>query len=143
MVKSAFLSIYMFERLWLDFLKVCLCVSGMLQPLYNPHLRMFIRIEGMEKDFKVICCSRLSHPLLVFIKIHLKLSTHLNQGEQNKILAVYLTLTNILPHNRSTINHMQLVLLCREQNFKCFGIDKVSVPPYQGSEILGRDGASL
>lgn len=34
--------------------------------------------------------------------------------KKHKILAVYLTLANILPFNRSSIDHMQLVLLCRE-----------------------------
>ena len=44
---------------------------------------------------------------------------------KHKILAVYLTLGNLLPHNRSNIDHMQLVLLCREQDFKYFGHDQV------------------
>lgn len=29
----------------------------------------------------------------------------------------------VLPHDRSTTDHMQLVLLCREQDFKYFGQD--------------------
>lgn len=45
-----------------------------------------------------------------------------------KIVAVYLTLTYILPHNRSTTDQKQLVLLCNEQAFKYFGIDKVFEP---------------
>lgn len=40
---------------------------------------------------------------------------------KHKVLAVYATLANILPHNRSNIDHMQLVLLCKEQDFKYFG----------------------
>ncbi|XP_058617944.1 uncharacterized protein LOC131531278 isoform X2 [Onychostoma macrolepis] len=43
----------------------------------------------------------------------------------HKVLAVYLTLGDILPHNRSTTDHMQLVLLYREQDFKFFGHDMV------------------
>lgn len=54
--------------------------------------------------------------------------------KKHKVLAVYLTLTDVLPHNRSTIDHMQLVLLCREQDFKYFGVDKV-FDPDQGPEI--------
>ncbi|KAG9281964.1 hypothetical protein AMEX_G546, partial [Astyanax mexicanus] len=45
--------------------------------------------------------------------------------KKHKVLAVYLTLGNILPHNRSNIDHMQLVLLCREQDIKYFGQEKV------------------
>ena len=48
--------------------------------------------------------------------------------KKHKILAVYLTLANILPYNRSSIDHMQLVLLCREQDYKYFGQDLVFGP---------------
>lgn len=41
--------------------------------------------------------------------------------KKHKLLAVYLTLSDILPHNRSNIEHMKLVLLCNEQDFKQFG----------------------
>ena len=41
--------------------------------------------------------------------------------KKHKILAVYLTLADVLPHNRSSADHMQLVLLCKEQDFKYFG----------------------
>lgn len=37
--------------------------------------------------------------------------------KKHKILAVYLTLANILLRNRSSIDQMQLVLLCRQQDF--------------------------
>jgi len=37
--------------------------------------------------------------------------------KKQKLLAVYFTLSDILPHNRSNIDHMQLVLLCNEQDF--------------------------
>lgn len=45
--------------------------------------------------------------------------------KKHKVLAVYLTLADILPHNRSSIDQMQLVLLCREQDFKFFGQELV------------------
>lgn len=41
--------------------------------------------------------------------------------KKHKILAIYLTLADLLPHNRSSTDQMQLVLLCREQDFKFFG----------------------
>ena len=40
---------------------------------------------------------------------------------KHKILAVYYTLADILPHYRSNIDHIQLILLCREVDFKVFG----------------------
>ena len=40
---------------------------------------------------------------------------------KHKVLAVYLSLADLQPHHRSNIDHMQLVLLCREQDLKLFG----------------------
>ena len=40
-----------------------------------------------------------------------------SRRKKHKILAVYMTLANILPHNRSSIDQIQLVLLCQEQDF--------------------------
>lgn len=45
--------------------------------------------------------------------------------KKHKILAVYLTLRNILLYNRSSIDQVQLVLLCREQDLKYFGQEVV------------------
>ncbi|KAL0152015.1 hypothetical protein M9458_052681, partial [Cirrhinus mrigala] len=45
--------------------------------------------------------------------------------KKHKILAVYLTLGDILPYNRSSIDQVQLVLLCREQDLKYFGQEVV------------------
>lgn len=45
--------------------------------------------------------------------------------KKHKILAMYLTLADILPYNRSSIDQMQLVLLCREQDFRYFGQELV------------------
>ncbi|XP_074657114.1 uncharacterized protein LOC141910282 [Tubulanus polymorphus] len=44
---------------------------------------------------------------------------------KHKILAVYFNLANFLPHHRSKIDPMQLVLLCTEKNVKEFGFDNV------------------
>ncbi|XP_064640806.1 uncharacterized protein LOC135495545 [Lineus longissimus] len=44
---------------------------------------------------------------------------------KHKILAVYATFGNLLPQNRSKIEPLQLVLLCREKDFKYFGMDVV------------------
>lgn len=45
--------------------------------------------------------------------------------KKHKILAVYLNFADIAPHYRSSVEQMQLVLLCREQDFKYFGQEKV------------------
>lgn len=41
--------------------------------------------------------------------------------KKHKILAMYLTLADLCPYNRSSTDQMQLVFLCREQDFKYFG----------------------
>ena len=45
--------------------------------------------------------------------------------KKHKLLAVYITLGEILPHNRSAIDPVQLVLLCREVDIRHFGQEKV------------------
>ena len=45
--------------------------------------------------------------------------------KKHKIHAVYYTLGDLQPHNRSSIDQIQLALLCREIDFKKFGIQKV------------------
>nr|XP_023659190.1 uncharacterized protein LOC111839475 [Paramormyrops kingsleyae]XP_023659191.1 uncharacterized protein LOC111839475 [Paramormyrops kingsleyae] len=63
--------------------------------------------------------------------------------KKHKIVAVYLTLTDILPHNRSTTDQMQLVLLCNEQAFKYFGIDKVFEPLIKDLKALEETGVVI
>ena len=45
--------------------------------------------------------------------------------KKHKVIAMYATLGNIYPENRSKIHYMQLVLLVREIDFKYFGQDTV------------------
>lgn len=47
---------------------------------------------------------------------------------KHKICAVYMTLCDILPHNRSCVDPMQLVLLCREEDLCYFGQAKLFTP---------------
>ncbi|XP_063357730.1 uncharacterized protein LOC134675057 isoform X1 [Cydia fagiglandana] len=44
---------------------------------------------------------------------------------KHKILGVYMTLVNVFPYNRSKIDNMKLVLLCKEKHLKEFGHDKI------------------
>ncbi|KAK0144953.1 hypothetical protein N1851_016149 [Merluccius polli] len=61
-------------------------------------------------------------------------------GKKHKVLAVYSTLTDILPHNRSITNQMQLVLLCREKDFKYFGMSQVFEPLIKDLQVLEERG---
>ncbi|XP_058230692.1 uncharacterized protein LOC131343210 [Hemibagrus wyckioides] len=45
--------------------------------------------------------------------------------KKHKIIGVYFTLADVEPFHRSSIDNMQLVLLCKEKYFKSFGQDKV------------------
>ena len=69
----------------------------------------------------------------------MRLSTPWAQGEKKHKVLVYLTLTDILPH-RSSTDQMQLVLLCREQDFKYFGVNKVFAPLIEDLKILEQGG---
>ena len=48
--------------------------------------------------------------------------------KKHKVIAVYLTLADLLPSCKSNIDHMQLVMLVREQDFKKFGQEVVFRP---------------
>lgn len=68
-------------------------------------------------------CSSLG---LILYQDSLEVVNPLGSGKKkHKILAVYLSLADLMPHNRSSTDHMQLVLLCKEQDFKYFGQDLV------------------
>lgn len=45
--------------------------------------------------------------------------------QKHKVLAVYFTLRNFYPHNRSTVDQIQLALLCIEKDCKYFGVDRI------------------
>jgi hypothetical protein len=59
---------------------------------------------------------------------------------KHKILAVYYSLGDILPYNRSNTDQMQLVLLCREHDFKQFGQENVFSKLIADLKILETDG---
>lgn len=62
---------------------------------------------------------------------------------KHKILAVYMTLADILPHNRSTVDQIQLVLLCREADFKYFGHKAVFSPIIKDLRDIEENGLHL
>lgn len=63
--------------------------------------------------------------------------------KKHKVLGVYLTLANMAPHNRSSVEQMQLVLLSREQDFKCFGQDVVFSSLVRDLKDLEENGIAL
>lgn len=44
---------------------------------------------------------------------------------KHKVLAVYFSLADMAPHNRSSVDQTQLALLCRKQDYKYFGQNKL------------------
>lgn len=46
------------------------------------------------------------------------------KGNQ-KLIGVYFTLANFYHQNRSSVEHLQLALLCKEKNLQLFGVEKV------------------
>ena len=63
--------------------------------------------------------------------------------KKHKILAVYFTLADLHPHSRSNIDHMQLVLLCREVDFNSFGQEKVFSKLISDLQYLEKEGLFL
>lgn len=59
---------------------------------------------------------------------------------KHKILALYFALGNLHFYNRSKINAMQLVLLCKEKDFKYFGQKLVFQPLIDDLKILETSG---
>lgn len=63
--------------------------------------------------------------------------------KKHKVPAVYFSLTDVAPHNRSNVDQMQLALLCREQDFKYFGHDKVFASLIRDLKDLEENGLVL
>ncbi len=62
---------------------------------------------------------------------------------KHKILAVYLTLADLMPHNRSSTAHMPLALLCRVQDLMYFGQDLVMGSLVKDLKDLELNGVTL
>jgi len=63
--------------------------------------------------------------------------------KKHKLLAVYMSLSDLLPHNRSRPETMQLVLLCRENDFKFFGQNAVFTQLLRDLKDLETEGVLL
>lgn len=63
---------------------------------------------------------------IIFYQDAFEVVNPLGSGKKkHKILGVYMSLGEFQPHNRSSVDPMQLVLLCRENDFKTFGQEKI------------------
>ena len=90
--------------------------------------------KGVLRDFMDGLVAQ-SNPLFIKFPNSIKLILYQDSFEivnplgsakkKHKILAVYVTLGNIYPQNRSKIDQMQLVMLIREVDFKYFGQEAV------------------
>lgn len=62
---------------------------------------------------------------------------------KHKILALYMTIGNIADYNKSKIDNIQLVFLCKEKHVKFFGIDKIFSEVVKDLQILEKEGVEL
>ncbi|KAK0149312.1 hypothetical protein N1851_009968 [Merluccius polli] len=98
------------------------------QSKLHVHSDMILNDVNDGKYFKQNVISQgSSHSLSVILYMDaFEVVNPLGSGKRkHKIMAMYMTLGEILPHNRSIVDPAQLVLLCREEDFKSFGQDKV------------------
>lgn len=95
--------------------------------------KMLYSIYKVMEDIKDGTCSKQNaifheHPSSLSIMLYqdaFEVVNPLGSGKnKHKILAVYMTLGEILPQYRSLVDPVQLVLLCRDEDFKQFGQQK-------------------
>jgi len=96
--------------------------------------KMLDSVDKVMEDIKDGTCIKQNaifheHPSSLSIMLYqdaFEVVNPLGSGKKkHKILAVYMTLGEILPQYRSLVDPMQLVLLCRDEDFKQFGQQKV------------------
>ncbi|KAL0148647.1 hypothetical protein M9458_055974, partial [Cirrhinus mrigala] len=100
--------------------------------------------DGSNVDDNVLLKDDTDSLALILYEDAFEVANPLGSGKKkHKILAVYMTLGNLLPYCRSGIDHMQLVLLCKEQDFKFFGQDLVFATLVQDLKDLEENGVLL
>lgn len=63
--------------------------------------------------------------------------------KKHKLIGVYYTLANFSPEKRSNIDHLQLVLLCREDDLKIHSANKVFERLVNDLKIMETEGISI
>lgn len=66
-----------------------------------------------------------------------------SEKNKHKILAVYYSLGNLHPYNRSKVNTLQLVLVIIKSYYKMFGQTKVFNPLIQDLKTLKSEGINI
>ncbi|RXN37652.1 Interferon-induced 44 [Labeo rohita] len=100
--------------------------------------------DGSNVDDNVLLKDDTDSLALILYEDAFEVANPLGSGKKkHKILAVYMTLGNLLPYCQSGIDHMQLVLLCKEQDFKFFGQDLVFATLVQDLKDLEENGVLL
>ena len=88
-----------------------------------------------------------SHPLALQLVLYQDAFEVVNPlgsaKKKHKILAVYISCGNVYPENRSAVDVMQLVLLCREIDFKYFGQEQIFAPLIQDLKSLEQTGIDI
>ncbi len=94
----------------------------------NPHVLQDIR-DGRKFKENTLYKEYSSVVSLILYQDAFEVVNPLGSGrKKHKLVAVYMTLSEVFPHNRSSIDPMQLVMLCREEDFKFFGQQQVFQP---------------
>lgn len=62
---------------------------------------------------------------------------------KQKMLGVYMTFANVLPHNRSRVDNIKLVLLCKEKYFKEFGQNRIFKTLVDDIKVLETSGVYI
>lgn len=100
--------------------------------------------DGSNVDDNVLLKDDTDSLALILYQDAFEVANPLGSGKKkHKILAVYMTLGNLFPYYRSRIDHMQLVLLCKEQDFKFFGQDSVFATLVKDLKDLEENGVLL
>jgi len=100
--------------------------------------------DGKNMTENVIFQTESSSLSLILYQDAFEVVNPLGSGKKkHKILAVYLTLADLMPHNRSSTDQMQLVLLCKEHDFKYFGQDLVMGTLVNDLKDLELNGVTL
>lgn len=62
---------------------------------------------------------------------------------RHKLLGVYYSIGNLLPSARSVVDRLQLVLLCKEKDYREFGAAVIFMPLIHDLKLLETTGIDL
>lgn len=109
----------------------------------DPHLLEDVRDGKIFKDKEIFMHSVSSVSIILYQDAFEVVNPLGSRRKKHKQLAVYMTLSEISPHHRSSIDPKQLVMLCKEEDFKFFGQEKVFGPLVKDLRDLEDTGVEL